>query len=78
MDNLNNKDYQEFAEKKIPKPTYTRNIIFAFLVGGAICTFGEAISNYLENRGLQPDDIASAIFCISFLIKFKLIILSIP
>ena len=60
MDNLNNKDYQKFAEEKIPKPTYTRNIIFAFLVGGAICTFGEIVMNYLTRKGLNQEDVASA------------------
>lgn len=60
MDDLNNKEYQKFAEDKIPKPTYLRNIIFAFLVGGAICTFGEFIMNYLQNKGLDEESVASA------------------
>lgn len=53
MDNLNNKDYQEYAEKKVPKPTYLKNIIFAFLVGGAICTVGQLISHYFTSIGLD-------------------------
>jgi len=57
MDNLNKKDYQEFVKTKIPKPTYIKNSIMAFLVGGAICTIGQFISNYLSSSGL--DDKAS-------------------
>ncbi|OLS02861.1 stage V sporulation protein AC [Tissierella creatinophila] len=60
MDNLNNKDYQKFVEEKIPKPTYARNIILAFLVGGAICTIGEFIMNYLSNKGLDEEAVSSA------------------
>ncbi|MGO1470350.1 MAG: stage V sporulation protein AC [Tissierella sp.] len=60
MDNLNNKDYQKFAEGKIPKPTYLRNIIFAFLIGGAICTLGEFVMNYLHNKGLSEEMVSSA------------------
>ena len=27
MENMNKKDYQKYAEKKTPKPTYIKNII---------------------------------------------------
>lgn len=60
MDNLNNKDYQRFVDEKIPKPTYARNIILAFLIGGAICTLGEFIMNYLSNKGLNEEAVSSA------------------
>lgn len=53
MENLNKKDYQEYASKKAPKPTYLKNIIFAFLVGGAICTVGQMISHYFSSIGLD-------------------------
>jgi stage V sporulation protein AC len=56
MDNMNNKDYQEYAEKKVPKPTYMKNIILAFLVGGAICVLGQIIINYLKKVGLNEKD----------------------
>ena len=32
MENLNKKEYQKFANRKVPKPTYIRNIIFAFII----------------------------------------------
>lgn len=59
MDKLNKKDYQEYAQKKVPKPTYTKNIIRAFLVGGAICTIGQFISNFLEKNGFDENLVAS-------------------
>lgn len=60
MENMNKKDYQKYAEKKVPKPTYLKNIIFAFLVGGAICTVGQIIRSWLMKRGLDEKAVASA------------------
>lgn len=53
MDKLNKNDYKKYTDKKAPKPTYLKNILLAFLVGGAICTVGQLITNYLESRGLD-------------------------
>jgi len=53
MENLNKKDYQKYADKKVTKPTYLRNIILAFIVGGIICTIGQFILNYLTSKGLD-------------------------
>lgn len=59
MDKLNKKDYQKFAEKKVPKPTYVKNIILAFIVGGIFCTLGQLILNFLLKNGLD-DKMAAA------------------
>lgn len=59
MDKMNKKDYQEYAESKVPKPTYMKNIVLAFLVGGAICTIGQIIMNYLSKSGLSKENIAA-------------------
>lgn len=59
MDKLNKKDYQEFAEKKVPKPPYLKNILMAFIVGGIICTIGQIVSNTLKSNGLD-EEMASA------------------
>lgn len=58
MDNMNNKEYQKYAEKKIPKPTYFKNIIYAFIIGGAICVFGQIIMNMLSKFGLDEKSVA--------------------
>lgn len=60
MDKMNKKDYQEYADNKVPKPTYMKNIILAFLVGGTICTIGQFIMNYLDNLGLSEENVAMA------------------
>lgn len=64
MENLNKKDYQEYAEKKVPKPTYLKNIIMAFLVGGSICLIAQVIINYGISKGLEQET-ASTVATIS-------------
>jgi stage V sporulation protein AC len=59
LDNLNKKDYQKYAERKIPKPTYFKNIILAFIVGGLICVVGQIIRNTLFKYGLDEKTVAA-------------------
>ncbi|MEW8972639.1 MAG: stage V sporulation protein AC [Tissierellaceae bacterium] len=59
MENFNKKEYREYAERKIPKPTYIKNIIFAFIIGGIICTIGEFIGNYLARLGYNQESVAA-------------------
>ena len=55
MDNLNNNEYRKYADKKVPKPTYVKNMILAFLVGGGICTIGQFVNNYLDSLGYSEE-----------------------
>lgn len=55
MENMNKTEYQKFAEDKIPKPTYIKNIVLAFLVGGAICVIGQWIINFLLRQGFTDE-----------------------
>lgn len=55
MENLNKKDYGKFADRKVPKPTYLKNMILAFIVGGSICTIGQFINNYLSSNGYNEE-----------------------
>lgn len=59
MDKMNKKEYQKYAEQKVPKPTYFKNILFAFLVGGTICTLGQIIRNSLFKFGLDEKMVAT-------------------
>lgn len=59
MQKMSNTDYQNYAKRKVPKPTYVRNIIFAFLVGGLICTIGQLIINWLKKHGLDEKEVAT-------------------
>ena len=59
MKNMTNKEYQKYAEKKVPKPTYLKNIIMAFIVGGTICTIGQIIRNILFRSGLDEKAVST-------------------
>lgn len=60
MENFNNKEYQDQVEKKSPKPNYIKNMIWAFIVGGIICTIGQFMNNFFISKGLGKEDVASA------------------
>ncbi|NMB08773.1 MAG: stage V sporulation protein AC [Tissierellia bacterium] len=68
MDKMNKKEYQKYAEQKVPKPTYFKNILFAFLVGGTICTLGQIIRNSLFKFGLDEKMVATGTSIILILI----------
>ncbi len=60
MENFNDKKYREYVDKKSPKPKYIKNIIWAFVVGGIICTIGQMINNFLISKGVDEKDVATA------------------
>lgn len=60
MKNINQKEYEKYVNKKIPKPNYVKNCLRAFIVGGLICTFGQLINNCLSNAGLDKTSVSSA------------------
>lgn len=54
-------DYNKYVNEISPKPTYVKNYIFAFLIGGLICIIGQAISDFYSNViGLDKPSASSA------------------
>lgn len=60
MDKINQKDYYEYVKKKMPKPNYLKNCIWAFVVGGLISVVGQFITNYFKSNGLDKKAVAAA------------------
>lgn len=58
VDKITNKEYQQYAEQKVPKPTYAKNISRAFLVGGTICLIGQFIRKFLFSFGFNESSVA--------------------
>lgn len=62
MANLDEKDeklikkYEILAKETKPKPKYLKNIFFAFVVGGVICTIGQVILNLLIYYGVPESE----------------------
>lgn len=44
------KQYQEYVEKKSPKSPILKNVLFAFLVGGAISMLGQFFMDFYANN----------------------------
>lgn len=43
------KNYKDYVEKISPKPTYLKNYVNAFVVGGIICCIGQGINDLYTN-----------------------------
>ncbi len=50
------KEYKKMADKASPSSPYGRNMLMAFLVGGAICTLGQFLVNLFLQLGLELKD----------------------
>ena len=60
------KEYQAYNERICPKSPSIKNIPFAFLIGGGICTLGQGLSNLYLWLGLTADE-ASACVSVSLI-----------
>ena len=57
--NQNEKKYKDYVDEISPKPTYIKNYILAFIVGGIICMIGQGINDaYMNIGGLNKQDAA--------------------
>lgn len=52
-------EYKQYVEKMSPKPTYLKNNIMAFLVGGLICCIGQGINDFYM-KIINLDKLAAA------------------
>lgn len=59
MKKMTRDEYKTLVEKKSPNSPILRDVLFAFLFGGAICTIGQAISDIYANFLLLDKEAAS-------------------
>lgn len=45
-----NKAYQKYVESKVPQPSLLGGCLWAFFVGGTICTIGQVIHRIIEDH----------------------------
>lgn len=55
------KEYQEMTNKASPNSKIFKNVSFAFLIGGAICTIGQILTTLYVNTGLSIEDARAAV-----------------
>lgn len=53
--NMSNKEYNEYVKSKSPNSTTLKDCIFAFIIGGIICTIGQLINTFFEISGLSKE-----------------------
>lgn len=58
--NMTPKEYSTLADKTSPSTKHIQNLVWAFLVGGAICTIGEVIFQCYSSAGLAELDARGA------------------
>ena len=46
--NYSKQEYSDYSNKKSPDSPLLKDVLFAFLIGGAICTVGQAVSDVYE------------------------------
>ena len=54
------KQYQAYLKGVNPKSPVWKNMALAFVVGGAICCVGQALSNWFGSLGLNTEDAGTA------------------
>ncbi len=62
-------DYNDYVENVTPTSNSLRNCLWAFLVGGIICTLGQVINNIFEYFGFNKDDAASYVSVLLILLS---------
>ena len=63
---MNKKNYDQYVKEMSPNSPLWKNLLCAFLVGGSICTVGEALRKGFEAVGLDEEKTASAL-CITMI-----------
>ena len=48
--------YEDISKEGKPKPSYIKNVVNSFLIGGTICTVGQFILNLLIRYGIEEDE----------------------
>ena len=57
---MTEREYNELVKSMAPKSPVIKDCIFAFLVGGAICTLGQLIMNIYKTLGLDKETAGTA------------------
>ncbi|WP_434309772.1 SpoVA/SpoVAEb family sporulation membrane protein [Hominifimenecus sp. rT4P-3] len=53
---MNEQEYSEYIKQVTPTHNTFLNVIKAFLVGGVICTIGQALTNWFISMGTAKED----------------------
>ena len=54
------REYQAYIKKKQEPSPLVKNVVIAFVVGGAICVLGQLLTNGFKSMGLDTEDAGTA------------------
>ena len=57
---MTNEEYSQYIDSISPKTNSAKNLTMAFLIGGSICTIGQAVLQFYTARGLDTDAAGAA------------------
>ncbi|MCM1149202.1 MAG: stage V sporulation protein AC [Butyricicoccus sp.] len=58
--NMTNDEYNEYIKKRQPKSPLGKDMLLAFLIGGAICCVGQGITDIFSHFGMGKTDAGTA------------------
>lgn len=58
---MTNQDYGKLVNDRSKPSPIGKNLVWAFLVGGTICTIGQGLSNLYQSWGLDKDQAGTAV-----------------
>jgi stage V sporulation protein AC len=61
MKNVTNEAYARLVKDNAPPSPMGKNMLWAFLVGGSICTLGQLLSNFFQSWGLDQEQAGTAV-----------------
>ena len=65
--NMNEKEYTKYASAHAKPSPILKNCFFAFIIGGSICLFGEALSTLYRSISAIPSSVAPTLTSISLI-----------
>ncbi|MBS5149478.1 MAG: stage V sporulation protein AC [Butyricicoccus pullicaecorum] len=57
---LTKSEYAKMLEQKAPPSHLLMDMIWAFVIGGLICTIGQVVSNFFASQGMDKNDTAAS------------------
>lgn len=58
---MTNKEYQKYVSGKAKASPIWKNMAWAFVVGGLICTLGQGLLNFYKHMGLSEESAGTAV-----------------
>ena len=58
--NMSKREYAQYVKEMSPNSPFWKDVLLAFLIGGAICMIGQAVLNGFTAMGLDDQDAGTA------------------